>query len=109
MPPVLNERSPNPLIGWQVDPTTIRTIGRDLSRPECVLAEPDGSIWTADGRGGVMHIRPDGNQQLITSVVDGNSGGGPNPGRGLVDGSLPNGPSKATPFHISTARCPGCP
>jgi hypothetical protein len=40
---------PNPLIGWQVDPTTIHTIGHDLSRPECILAEPDGSLWTADG------------------------------------------------------------
>jgi gluconolactonase len=87
----MSARSRNPLIGWQVDPATIRTIGRDLSRPECVLAERDGSIWTADGRGGVMHIRPDGNQQLITPVTDSNLGGGANPGRGLVDGSLPNG------------------
>ena len=96
-------RRPNPLIGWQVDPTTLRTIGHDLSRPECILAEPDGSLWTADGRGGVMHIRPDGNQQLViptanclpatgsfptaSSLPDGSS----TTGRNLADGSLPNG------------------
>jgi gluconolactonase len=74
----MNKR-PNPLIGWQVDPTTIRTIGHDLSRPECILAEPDGSLWTADGRGGVMHIRPDGNQQLIL------------PTAASAEVSLPNG------------------
>jgi gluconolactonase len=91
MPSGLNRRSPNPLIGWQVDPTRIRTIGRDLSRPECVLAEADGSLWTADGRGGVVHIRPDGNQQLIIPVADSSLAGGANPGRGLVGGSLPNG------------------
>jgi gluconolactonase len=91
MPLVLKGRSPNPLSGWRVDPSTIRTIGRDLSRPECVLAERDGSLWTADSRGGVMHIRPDGTQQLISPVADGRRGGGANPDRGLVDGSLPNG------------------
>jgi len=100
----MKSRPPNPLLGWQVDPTTLRTIGHDLSRPECVLAEPDGSIWTADGRGGVVHIRPDGSQQLIIPTVDinpatgatqgsslGADGGRAAPGRNLVEGSLPNG------------------
>ena len=91
MPSGLNRRSPNPLIGWQVDRASIRTIGRDLSRPECVLAEADGSLWTADSRGGVVHIRPDGNQQLITPVAAGSLAGGANPGRGHASGSLPNG------------------
>jgi sugar lactone lactonase YvrE len=74
---------PNPLKGWQVDPSTIRMAGHDLSRPECILAERDGSLWAADSRGGVMHIRPDGSQTLITT----GSAGGQN----LVDGTLPNG------------------
>ena len=59
-------KNPNPLRGWQVDRSSIRTIGRDLQRPECILAERDGTLWTADARGGVMRIRPDGSQQLIT-------------------------------------------
>jgi len=91
MPAVLNRRASNPLIGWQVDPATIRTIGHDLSRPECILAESDGSLWAADGRGGVMHVRADGNQQLITPAVDGHLDGGANHGRSVVNGSLPNG------------------
>lgn len=55
----------NPLRGWQVDRAAIRHVGHDLQRPECILAEPDGTVWTADARGGVMRIAPDGSQQLI--------------------------------------------
>jgi sugar lactone lactonase YvrE len=76
----------NPLKGWQVDPETIRTVGHDLSRPECILAERDGSLWAADSRGGVMHIRPDGSQRLVTASQT-SSAGAPN----LFDGTLPNG------------------
>jgi gluconolactonase len=61
--------SDNPLKGWQVDRTTIRTIGRDLQRPECILAERDGTLWTADARGGVMRIMPDGSQRLVTPSI----------------------------------------
>jgi sugar lactone lactonase YvrE len=74
---------PNPLKGWQVDPATIRTVGHDLSRPECILAERDGSLWAADSRGGVMHIHPDGSQTLIGAA---NAGA-----QNLVEGTLPNG------------------
>jgi gluconolactonase len=58
----------NPLNGWEVDVAQIRTIGRDLRRPECILAERDGTLWSADARGGVMCIRPDGTQQLIAQT-----------------------------------------
>src|SRR5262249_47342437 len=40
-------------------------VGTDLQRPECILAEADGTLWSADARGGVMCIRPDGSQRLI--------------------------------------------
>lgn len=56
---------PNPLEGWQVDRAAIRHVGRDLQRPECVLAERDGTLWAADARGGVMRIASDGGQQLV--------------------------------------------
>ena len=48
--------SDNPLVGFQVDPKDIKYIGKDLQRPECILAEPDGTLWSADARGGVMKI-----------------------------------------------------
>ena len=56
---------PNPLRHWRLDRESIRTIGRDLRRPECILAERDGTLWSADARGGVMRITPDGSQHLI--------------------------------------------
>ena len=48
----------NPLHGWQVDRAAISFVGRDLQRPECILAEADGTLWTADARGGVVRIAP---------------------------------------------------
>ena len=59
----------NPLLNWRVDRATLRTIGHDLQRPECILAERDGTLWAADARGGAMRIAPDGTQQLITPKV----------------------------------------
>lgn len=84
----------NPLKGWQVDRTQIRHWGSGLQRPECILAEPDGTLWTADARG-VMRIGPDGAQTLIRQRPAGVADVGeaaPADARALVLGaSLPNG------------------
>ena len=50
--------SKNPIDGFVVDKSKIKHVGSGLQRPECILAEPDGSLWSADARGGVVHIRP---------------------------------------------------
>ena len=42
-----NDMSGNPLIGWTVDRSLIRTIGTGLQRPECILAERDGTLWSS--------------------------------------------------------------
>lgn len=82
----------NPLRGWQVDKATIRTIGHDLQRPECILADRDGSIWTADARGGVVHIMPGGEQTLIRQSGRKATGEDSFEGRYVnTTGSLPNG------------------
>lgn len=60
----------NPLDGFQVDRATIRTIGQDLQRPECILAERDGTLWAADARGGVTRIGADGQQRFIGQRAD---------------------------------------
>jgi gluconolactonase len=55
----------NPLKGWQVDRDRITLVGHDLQRPECIIPQPDGSLWSVGARGGVMHIRADGEQTLL--------------------------------------------
>jgi len=60
----------NPIDGFTVDRAQIQTIGRELQRPECILAEPDGTLWSADARGGVMRIAPDGTQRFIGQRAD---------------------------------------
>ncbi|MDB6012608.1 MAG: repeat family protein [Gammaproteobacteria bacterium] len=84
-------RTSNPLAGWSVDRTSIRNIGQDLQRPECILAERDGTLWSADARGGVMRILPDGSQQLIAQT--GHKGVDRNDPTTLILGNstLPNG------------------
>jgi gluconolactonase len=84
-------RTPNPLRGWQVDRTTIRTIGQDLQRPECILAERDGTLWSADARGGVMRISPDGTQRLIAQQVDPRFSEASEADKYILRGTLPNG------------------
>ncbi len=83
--------SPNPLKNWKVDRSAIRTIGRDLQRPECVLAERDGTLWAADARGGVTRIASDGNQKLITQSVDKHFDLHADMQTSLLHGTLPNG------------------
>lgn len=81
-------RAPNPLLGWRVDRTQIRNVGIGLQRPECILAEPNGTLWTADARGGVMRIDPDGSQALISQAGISNDGST----QDLILGkTLPNG------------------
>ncbi len=43
-------------------------LGEGLSRPECVLAERDGTLWCSDNRGGVTRIGRDGRQSVIGSI-----------------------------------------
>ncbi len=96
---LIQEKKTNPLRGWQVDREAIQYLGHDLQRPECILAERDGTIWTADARGGVMRLSPDGSQHLITPVTPSPSfkergaGGEVNFDKRYVQsvGSLPNG------------------
>jgi sugar lactone lactonase YvrE len=81
----------NPLHGWTVDREQITFVGRELQRPECVLAEPDGTLWSADARGGVMRIDPDGSQQLIAQTVVQVNGNAHSVARYILEGTLPNG------------------
>lgn len=82
---------PNPLDGFIVDLSSIAYVGEGLQRPECILAEPDGSLWSADARGGVVHIRPDGTQQVITQHAEAAFSGAVSEEERFTKGTLPNG------------------
>lgn len=60
----------NPLKGWTVDTSTITRVGHDLFRPECIIAESDGTLWIADPRTTVNRISPDGTQTLIPPLPE---------------------------------------
>ena len=81
----------NPIDGFTVAHKDVGFVGADLQRPECLLAERDGSLFSADMRG-IMHIKPDGTQQLIRQTGPGafDASSVPEAER-LTKGTLPNG------------------
>lgn len=81
----------NPLKGFRLSRDDLNFIGHDLQRPECILAEPDGTLWSADARGGVMRIASDGSQRLIAQQADSHFAGTTDLARRFTEGTLPNG------------------
>jgi streptogramin lyase len=72
-------------------------LGQNLQRPECILTEPNGTVWAADARGGLVKMRHDGTQELLNPFTVENISSAPN-GDDRNDkryiqaqGSLPNG------------------
>ena len=104
MPSARSKRGPNPLKDWRLDPASVWRVGHDLQRPECVLAERDGVLWSADARGGVMRIMPDGSQELITQSVDPHFDLSTNAAQSLLHGTLPNGLAFASNGDILIAN-----
>lgn len=49
--PISKGAGKNPLTDFRVEKAAIGRIGRELQRPECILAERDGTLWAADARG----------------------------------------------------------
>lgn len=81
----------NPLDGFTVDPASIGYIGQDLQRPECILAERDGTLWAADARGGVTRIAPDGSQQFVGQRAEDRFAKAGDFEARFTQGTLPNG------------------
>jgi gluconolactonase len=81
----------NPISDFGIDQASIRYIGNDLQRPECILAEPDGTLWSADARGGVVRISPDGAQRIVTQQHSQHFGEAASEASRYLEGTLPNG------------------
>jgi gluconolactonase len=83
--------SENPILDFGIDKEALQYIGHDLQRPECILAERDGTLWSADARGGVVRIDPGGRQQVITQRKSGFFAGANTEASRYLEGTLPNG------------------
>jgi gluconolactonase len=82
---------PNPVLDFGIDRDALGYVGSDLQRPECILAEPDGTLWSADARGGVVRLSPDGSQQIVTPRRSGHFQGAGTDTARYLEGTLPNG------------------
>jgi len=81
----------NPILDFGIEKRTLQYIGHELQRPECILAEPDGTLWSADARGGVVRITPDGGQHIITQQQSGHFQTAGSEAVRYLEGTLPNG------------------
>jgi gluconolactonase len=81
----------NPILDFGIDKSKLQYIGQDLQRPECILAEPDGTLWSADSRGGVMRIAPDGTQRIVAQRRSEHFEGAASEASRFLEGTLPNG------------------
>ena len=81
----------NPILDFGIDKASLRYVGRDLQRPECILAEPDGMLWSADARGGVVRIGPDGDQAIVAQRSSGHFQLATTDASRYLQGTLPNG------------------
>jgi gluconolactonase len=81
----------NPILDFGIDKDSIQFVGHDLQRPECILAECDGTLWCADARGGVVRICPDGHQTIVTQRRSGHFEEAGTEATRYLEGTLPNG------------------
>lgn len=81
----------NPILDFQIDTSKLQYIGEGLQRPECILAERDGTLWSADSRGGVVRLRHDGTQEIITQKISSHFSNADNEATRYLTGTLPNG------------------
>lgn len=83
--------SANPILDFAIDRAAVGYVGEGLERPECILAEPDGTLWSADARGGVVRLRPDGSQTVITQKRSASFAHADSEADRYLTGTLPNG------------------
>ena len=82
---------PTSIFDFELEKNSLQYVGAGLQRPECILAEADGSLWIADARGGVIHLEPDGQQQIVTQRSSEHFAGVDNEASRYLEGTLPNG------------------
>jgi sugar lactone lactonase YvrE len=67
---LIQNQQRNPLKNWQLQREDIQYLGQELQRPECILTEPDGPVWTADARGGVVKLSHAGGQTVLSPYTE---------------------------------------
>jgi hypothetical protein len=75
----------NPILDFGVDKSALQYAGCGLRRPECILAERDGTLWAANA------IAPDGSRQKHSASFAAASSDASR----YLEGTLRNGPAFA--------------
>lgn len=86
-----NRVNENAIRDFVIDKERIEYVGHDLQRPECILAERDGTLWSADARGGLVRIDADGTQEIIAQKQSELFRKSESDTTRYLEGTLPNG------------------
>ena len=97
----------NPILDFGIDRSSLKFIGEGLQRPECILAEKNGVLWSADARGGVVELRPDGSSRVICQRRSKEFQQAGSEVSRYLKGALPNGLAFADNCDILVANCNG--
>jgi gluconolactonase len=81
----------NPILDFGIDKRSLDYVGVGLQRPECILAEPDGTLWSADARGGVVRIARDSTQDIVIQKASDQFLAADSEASRYLKGTLPNG------------------
>ena len=87
----INTVNDNPVLDFGIDKQSLQYVGDQLQRPECILAEQDGTLWSADARGGVVRIDTDGRQTIIVQQQSDHFEDAASEATRYLQGTLPNG------------------
>jgi sugar lactone lactonase YvrE len=79
-----------PLGDWMLAPANISWLGADLDRPECVLAERNGTLWCS-ALHGLTRIAPDGTQTKLGALSGAPNGFALERGRSAVIANIEDG------------------
>jgi gluconolactonase len=53
---------------FRLEPGDFTYVGHDLSRPECIIEAPDGTLWVSDNRCALVRIDRDGTQTPVGTI-----------------------------------------
>lgn len=66
--PLHSDNSMTTIRDFRLKPEDFNFVGVGLSRPECIIAERNGTLWASDDKSAVMRIDPNGTQTRVGTV-----------------------------------------
>lgn len=77
--------------GFVLGPEDFKPFGQGFNRPECVIAEPDGTLFVSDRPGGIVRVSPSGDYTRLGNIDGVPNGHAMDAGCNLIVTDIENG------------------